>query len=132
MTETAISELREISVGRYDDLKAQERIVLDIEGVEIGIYFFAGEVRAWQNICPHQGGPLCQGKILPRTVQHVASDQRSAGLGFSETEHHIVCPWHGFEYDILTGRHPAKASLQLRAFAVRIADGEVLVSIPLR
>lgn len=129
MTETASSGPRDVAVGRYAELRTRERIVLDIEGREVGIYFLGDEIRAWHNHCPHQGGPVCQGKIMPRTIQKVGPDQKSLGLGFSETERNIVCPWHGFEFDILTGRHPSNQSVGLRAVPVRVEDGEVIVSV---
>ena len=31
---------------------------------------------------------------------------------------HVVCPWHGFEYDVVTGRHPGRPDLALRSFPV--------------
>lgn len=129
MPDPAQRSRRDVRIGRLEDLAARERIVLDIGGTGVGVYFLHGELRAWLNICPHQGGPVCQGKIMPRTVQKVGPDQKSKGLGFSETERNIVCPWHGFEFDILTGKHPSNPRLGLRAVPVRVEDGEVIVTI---
>ena len=121
--------LQDVAIGRYEELRDQERIVLDIDGKEVGIYFLNGEVRAWANVCPHAGGPVCQGKIMPRTVQMVRDDRRSGGLGFSDTQRNIVCPWHGYEFDILTGRHPSDESVGLRAIPVQVVDGDVVVTV---
>jgi len=129
VTESTRATVRDVRIGRYEELKDRERIVLDIDGTEVGVYFVDDELRAWLNLCPHQGGPVCQGKIMPRTVQRVQPDQRSDGLGFSETERNIVCPWHGFEYDVLTGEHPSSPGLRLRAVPVRVVDGDVVVSL---
>jgi len=129
MTQGTQPALREVTVARLDDLRDRERIVVDIDGTEVGLYYFGGEVRAWENTCPHQGGPACQGKIMPRTLQMVREDRKSGGPGFSATERHIVCPWHGFEFDILTGRHPSHQSLRLRPVPVRVANGEVVISV---
>ncbi len=129
MSDTAMRQKRDVTIGRLEELQQRERIVLDIEGIGVGVYFLHGEVRAWLNICPHQGGPVCQGKIMPRTVQKVGPDQKSKGLGFSETERNIVCPWHGFEFDILTGKHPSNPKLGLRALPVRVENGEVIVTV---
>jgi len=128
MTEGTQPALREVTVARLDDLKDRERIVIDIDGTEVGLYYFGGEVRAWENTCPHQGGPACQGKIMPRTLQTVREDHKSGGPGFSTAERHIVCPLHGFEFDILTGRHPSHQSLRLRPVPVRVTHGEVVIS----
>ena len=129
MTQDTRPAAREVAVARLDDLKDRERIVVDIDGTEVGLYFLRDEVRAWQNICPHQGGPACQGKIMPRTLQLVRDDLKSGGPGFSATERNIVCPWHGYEFDILTGRHPTHPALRLRPVPVRVIDGEVIVLV---
>jgi len=125
----ADSEKRDVVVAQLDDLIARERIVVDVDGVELGLYAYRGEVRAWHNFCPHQGGPVCQGKTMPRTVQLVREGNKSGGPGFSETDRNIVCPWHGFEFDILTGRHPSSASTRLSPIPVKVVDGDVVVTI---
>lgn len=130
MTQAPRPAGREVAVARLDDLKERERIVVDVDGTEVGLYFFREQVRAWENICPHQGGPACQGKMMPRTLQVVREDGKSGGPGFSATERNIVCPWHGFEFDVLTGRHPSHPALRLRPVAVRVIGGEVVVSVP--
>jgi len=40
-----------------------------------------------------------------------------------------VCPWHGYEYDIRTGEHPADARLRLRGIDVEERGGEILVRL---
>jgi nitrite reductase/ring-hydroxylating ferredoxin subunit len=119
-----------VSLGRYEELRARERLVVDIGGVEIGVFFLGEAVRAWLNRCPHMGGPACQGKLMPRTLEATAPDGRSLGLAFSPTDRHIVCPWHGYEFDVLTGEHPVNAAMRLTAVPVRVADGEVFVTVP--
>ncbi|WP_406636732.1 Rieske (2Fe-2S) protein [Amycolatopsis sp. WGS_07] len=120
---------RDVVVARLSDLQARERIVVEVDGVEVGLYFHAGEVRAWHNVCPHQGGPVCQGKIMPRTIQPVREDRKSSGPAFHAADRNIVCPWHGFEFDVLTGRHPAQARVGLRGIPVRVEGDDVLVTL---
>lgn len=125
MSETA----RDVSLGRLDDLKARGRMVIDIDGVEIGVFFVGSDVRAYLNICPHMGGPACQGKMMPRTLETVSATGQSLGLAFSKDEQHIVCPWHGYEFDVMTGRHPFDPHVRLTPVPVRIADGEVRLTL---
>jgi nitrite reductase/ring-hydroxylating ferredoxin subunit len=129
MNDSVLPAPRDVRVTALDDLVEKERIVVDIDGKEVGLYHLDGEIRCWENICPHQGGLVCQGKIMPRTVQLVRENRKSGGLGFSESERNIVCPWHGFEFDILTGRHPSHHALQLRSVPVRVVDGQIIVTI---
>ncbi|MBO9625007.1 MAG: Rieske 2Fe-2S domain-containing protein [Microbacterium sp.] len=122
---------RDVVVASLADLAQRERIVVDVDGTELGLYFHAEQVRAWYNVCPHQGGPVCQGKIMPRTVQLVRGEGglKSGGPGFHPTDRNIVCPWHGFEFDILTGKHPADQRVGLRPARVRVDGDDVIVTI---
>jgi nitrite reductase (NADH) small subunit len=67
-----------------------------------------GELRAFDGICPHAGGPLGQGNI---------QDGR------------LICPWHGWEYDCRTGANDYDESLKLETFPVKIENGAILIDI---
>jgi nitrite reductase/ring-hydroxylating ferredoxin subunit len=120
---------REVVVTGLAELRERGRVVVEVDGLELGVYFHAGEVRAWHNVCPHQGGPVCQGKTMPRTIQPPRADGRSGGPAFHPSDRNIVCPWHGFEFDVLTGRHPAHPAVGLRAIPVRVAGDDVVVTV---
>jgi nitrite reductase/ring-hydroxylating ferredoxin subunit len=76
------------------------------------------------------GGPVCQGTILPGVREHLSDSKASIGFAFDETDMHIVCPWHGLEFSIVTGRHAGNGPGRLRAVPVSEIEGEVLVDIP--
>jgi len=42
----------------------------------------------------------------------------------------VVCPWHGFEFDIRTGVHPGNSKARLRKMKVAVSDGDVIVTVP--
>ncbi|MCU1354022.1 MAG: pyruvate oxidase, partial [Acidimicrobiales bacterium] len=64
---------------------------------------------ALDNRCPHQGGPLGEGSI-------------EGGL--------LRCPWHGYDYDPITGRPPPGFSDAPAAHPVKVRDGGVWVALP--
>jgi len=117
-----------VVVGRSSDVPEGGRIVVDIDGTEIGVFRVDGELRAWRNMCVHAGGPVCQGKMIHRVVERLDEDRRSLGDDFGPALH-IVCPWHGYEFDLRTGAHPGDATSSLRGFAVSEADGEIVVRL---
>lgn len=121
--------LLDVVVSTLDELKERQKIVIEHGGTEVGVYFHEGEVRAWLNVCPHQGGPVCQGKTMPRTVQLVNDDLTSGGPGLHEKDLNIVCPWHGLEFDVLTGIHTTTDTYRLRDVPVRVENGDVIVSV---
>jgi nitrite reductase/ring-hydroxylating ferredoxin subunit len=86
-----VAPLREFPPGERRIVKAGSR--------SIGVFRIGDDFYAVRNRCPHQGGPLCLGRI--------ASWVRSEGPGDFRTEGGpslIACPWHGWEYDLATGQ----------------------------
>jgi nitrite reductase/ring-hydroxylating ferredoxin subunit len=88
-----------IVVARLDEFPPGERRVVQAGRRSIGVFRVGDEFYAVNNFCPHQGGPLCLGRIKPWV--------RSAGPGeyvMSGQEALLACPWHGWEYDLATGQ----------------------------
>ena len=113
-----------VRICRSPDVAEEGRLVVDIGAETIGLFRLDGRLFAYQNVCPHQGGPVCQGTLVPRVVE---SD---TGSSFHSTDRHIVCPWHGFEFDIRTGAHAGGGAFHLTPVEVRETRGEVFVHLP--
>lgn len=112
-------------VGQLSDFPDPSVRVVEVDGQEIGVFRFQGRVYAHRNHCLHQGGPVCEGTLLGKVEAIVAPDRTVRGQRFSEDELHIVCPWHGYEYDVATGRCAADAALQLESYAVQVKGDEI-------
>ena len=115
--------------ARSDNITEGGRLVIDIGDKTVGIFRVGGKLVAYENTCPHMGGPVCQGLIIPAVRELVNEQQVSTGYAFDESEMRIVCPWHGYEFSIETGSHPAKASIRLKRVAVEEESGEVYVTL---
>lgn len=89
---------------RLDAVPDEGRVqTATIDGRSIALTRCGGRVGALDNHCPHQGGPLGEGSI-------------EGGL--------LRCPWHGYDYDPLTGKPPAGFSDAVPSFPVdERADG---------
>ena len=122
-------DVAELFVGKESEFEDRDRKIIAQGDLEIGVFRVNGDFYAYENNCAHQGGPVCQGKILNKVEEVLADDKTSKGLKFSETDVHIVCPWHGYEYNLLTGRHPGDRTVRLKPYAVKISDGEVYVIV---
>jgi nitrite reductase/ring-hydroxylating ferredoxin subunit len=121
MTEIMVGALRDFTDGDYR--------IFRVEEFEFGIFRRGDRLLAYENRCPHDGGPVCQGKVIPRVEEALAPDQTSRGLRFS-ARHNIVCPWHGWEFDIETGRHCGDPKYRLRPVSVRVQNDHVFVALP--
>ena len=90
---------RVVRVAGADEIAPGERKIVECAGRSIGVFNLGGEYAALRNRCPHQGGPLCSGMLFGAL----------AAAGPGEYDHGrpgeiIRCPWHGWEFDVRTGR----------------------------
>ncbi len=87
------------AICRVNDLPPGERKIVEVRSRSIGVFNVHGEYYALRSLCPHQGAPLCLGTIT--------GTARSSVPGEIVWERHgqiLRCPWHGWEFDIATGR----------------------------
>jgi nitrite reductase/ring-hydroxylating ferredoxin subunit len=122
-----IRTAEEFAVGSSADVPEGGRLVVDAGEKTIGIFRVEDRLYAWENTCPHQGGPVCQGLIIPAVNEVLDAQRASAGFAFNEGDMRIVCPWHGFEFSIKTGCHPAAPRFKLLPVTVEEREGTVYV-----
>jgi thiamine pyrophosphate-dependent acetolactate synthase large subunit-like protein/nitrite reductase/ring-hydroxylating ferredoxin subunit len=75
----------------------------------IALTHFDGRYGALHNRCPHQGGPLGEGSIENGWLR---------------------CPWHGYDYDPLTGVPPSGFADRPESFPVEARDDGIYVAVP--
>jgi len=81
-----------------------------------------GSFRALRDVCSHVGAQLSKGKLTPLIVSE-GFGRRTFGEGFV-----LHCPWHGYEFDVDTGRCLADpARNRVRAYAVAVEGGNVVI-----
>jgi nitrite reductase/ring-hydroxylating ferredoxin subunit len=119
----------EYLAGRIADFADGDRRVLACGDAEVGVFRIDGQFHGWHNRCSHRGGPVCQGRIMKRVIEPVDREGRVRTLDFHDSDVNIVCPWHGYEFDLRTGRHPGNPSARLRRVEIRLRDGDVYVCL---
>ena len=103
-------------VASVDEIPPGARKIVDVGGRSIGVFNLGGEFFALRNRCPHQGGPLCEG----RTWGLIEAD-RPGAFRFSREGEIITCGWHGWEFDIRTGQSWCDPErLRVRSYEVRV------------
>jgi len=113
-----------VDVGPVSDFPAKRMRIVDIGARQIGVVRWGDRVFAVNNLCSHQGGPLCQGVLSGRLTASHPGD-----LTLDESAATLACPWHGWEFDLGSGRALLAPRLRVRTFNARVADGRVLVDI---
>ena len=99
-------------------------IVREVEGLSVGVFNVGGELYALRNHCPHRGGALCRG---PVTGTALPTSDRSYLYG---REGEIVrCAWHGWEFEIATGRCLVDPRLRAKTYPVEVDAGSIYVVV---
>lgn len=83
-----------------------------------------GKFRAVRGICPHQGALLGRGRLWWLT-----SSDEPGEYTLSEESGILRCPWHGFDYDLETGRCVSDSGLRVKTYPVSVEDGQVVVDL---
>lgn len=120
---------KELFVAKAAELPDGERKIVPNGNYEIGVYRVNGDLFAYQNVCPHQGGPACEGLLMAKVEEVIAEDKTYQGMRFNHDEMHIVCPWHGWEFDLASGDMVADRKFRLRKYDVVEKDGGIYVVV---
>lgn len=98
------------------ELDPGERLIIEVDGLSIGVFNVNGEYYALNNVCPHQLAPLCEGRITGMVTAETVGE-----FNWDRDGEIIECPWHHWEFDITTGEsvfNPHK--VRTRTFDVEV------------
>jgi nitrite reductase (NADH) small subunit len=121
--------MRKFLVCKSEEIPRGRVRIVEVDHAEIAIINHRGEFYAYRNFCPHQGGPACEGKMMPQVVDYIGIDGSYQGQTFDETDPHIVCPWHGYEFHLSDGTHVCDKRLRLHKYKVSNEGGDVYLEI---
>ena len=113
-------------VARAVDLPPGSRKLVEIGERAIVILNVKGELFALSDKCPHKGGSLSRGKLTG-----VVTSSAPGRYDYSRPGEILRCPWHGWEFDVRTGRSWCDPKrLRLMSYAVTVQPGAKLVEGP--
>ena len=109
-------------VARASDVTAGSMKLVEVKGLSIGVFNVHGDFIAVLNLCPHELAPICRGRLGGTTLPSPPGEYRWGREGEI-----IACPWHGWEFDLLTGKALADAKARLKRYDVVVEDDVVFV-----
>jgi len=113
-------------VCRTGDLPVGARLIVDIEGVSVGVFNVHGELYAYVNSCPHRMAPVCAGGVSGTNAPSGVDE-----YDYTMEDRVLRCPWHGWEFDLTTGKSLFNRQRgRLGRCTVRVEGDEVLVTLP--
>jgi len=102
-------EYEDTVVADAADIPDGERLIVQVGDRSIGVFHHGGKWYALLNYCLHRGGPVATGSLEGDT---------------------LTCPWHGYQYDVTTGKFLLDPGVGLDRFSVEVSDGKVHLRIP--
>ena len=81
---------------------------IDVDGKALAVANIGGTFHAIDNTCIHRGGPLGDGPLEGKIV---------------------TCPWHGWQYDVTTGKVAQNTSVGVACYPVELRAGEIYVDL---
>lgn len=97
-----------IVVCKASDVKAGEGKVVLVGSDEIALFRVEEKFYACTNTCPHRGGPIGEGQLEGRIV---------------------TCPWHGWEFDVTTGKMPVNPNIGITTYPVAVVGDDLAVVV---
>ena len=96
-----------IAVAAVGELSEGGSKEVTYDGNSVALFRQGEEYFAVANQCAHYGAPLCGGLMRNGAV---------------------MCPWHGWQFDLQTGECLSAPGCKIDAYQVKIENGEVKVA----
>ena len=97
-----------IKCAKKSEIPEDTGKLVEVNDKPIALFKVDGKVHAIYALCPHQGGPLDEGGI---------------------TDGKVMCPWHGWEFDVKTGECSFNDSIKNTVFKVKEDGDDVYVEV---
>ena len=78
--------MAEVRAGRVSDLADGQRILLDVDGREVFVFEREGRFYAFQNVCPHMGGPVGEGILMGKVEAEMLAQAAAYSAAHPEDE----------------------------------------------
>jgi len=95
-----------LRTAKKDEIPAGTIREFQVNGKTIALANVDGTFYAVNNTCLHRGGPLGQGELEDKVV---------------------TCPWHGWQYDVTTGKVTMNSSVGVDTYAVEVRGEDIFV-----
>jgi 3-phenylpropionate/trans-cinnamate dioxygenase ferredoxin subunit len=122
-----MSVTRRYAVCSADELATGQRRVVSCGRLRVCVFNVDGTLEALLDRCPHQAAPLSSGVVSGSPVAR-ANDAPGV-LDYEPHARFLRCPWHGWEYDLRSGRALAEPRIRVRKYRVSVESGEIVVYV---
>lgn len=96
------------TVARVGDVTEEAGVPVEVGDRPIALFLVGGTYYAIDDVCPHQGMPLCDGLVMDRTV---------------------TCSAHGWRFSLEDGRWMDSPRIGVATYPVRVVGDEIQVAV---
>jgi 3-phenylpropionate/trans-cinnamate dioxygenase ferredoxin subunit len=96
-----------IKVAKTADLAPGEKMLVEYEDEEVGLFNIDGQFYAISDVCTHDGGPLVEGEL---------------------DGEFIICPRHGARFNVKTGAQTMPAFAPVPLYDVKIEGDDIYIA----
>ncbi|MCC7354394.1 MAG: Rieske 2Fe-2S domain-containing protein, partial [Anaerolineae bacterium] len=107
--QAAPARVKDVVVAVATEIPVGGRKIVQVGSLSIGVFHHKEQWYALRNHCLHRGGPVATGSLSGDT---------------------LVCPWHGFEYNVMNGQCLDDPNANLEMYPVTVQGGQVHLQIP--
>ena len=118
-----MSAKAKVFVAALADLPPGERRIVSAADRSIGVFNTGSQIVAVLNICPHAFAPVCLGRFGGTTLP-----SKPGTFVWGRDNEILRCPWHGWEFDLHSGRCLTDRR-RLKRFPVVLRDGGIYVEV---
>ncbi|MFE8698418.1 Rieske (2Fe-2S) protein [Cytobacillus sp. FJAT-53684] len=112
-------------LGEVSELSSKRCNNFEIDGKSIAVLYSQGTFYALSNTCPHKGASMCAGDIRGTMIPSNPSE-----INYDMEDKVLVCPWHGYEFDIETGKPLfGVTKSKLKTYTVFEENGDLFIQI---
>ncbi len=97
-----------VRAAKKDEVPPGSIREFQLDGTTIALANVDGKFYAINNTCLHRGGPLGEGELEGKVV---------------------TCPWHGWQYDVSTGKVVANPSVGVDCYVLEVRGDDIFVSV---
>ena len=97
-----------IRAAKTSEIPAGSIREFQLDGKTVAVANVGGSFYCIDNTCLHRGGPLGQGVMEGKSV---------------------TCPWHGWQYDVTTGKVGMNPSVGVACYKVEVRGEDLYVEI---
>lgn len=97
-----------VQAGKVGDVPAGTIKEVKVAGKAVALANVEGRFHAINNTCMHRGGPLSDGPLEGKVV---------------------TCPWHGWQYDVTTGKIAQNPAVGVECYPVEVRGDEVFIDV---